>query len=84
MENYFLIAEAVIVNIAICGGVSYALYCAYKELDRNITSSKSMLTLEIEMLNRKVVDLQKNQRQIVNDAVDSPKIFRLEKMHDSC
>jgi hypothetical protein len=57
--DYALIASAVMMNFVLCGGVSFAIFRGYKEVDGRILTSQTMVNRQIELLTKKIQELEK-------------------------
>lgn len=57
--DYALMASAVLINFALCSGVSFAIFRGYKEVDGRILTSQTMVNRQIELLTKKIQELEK-------------------------
>ena len=57
--DYMLMAEAVMINFALCSGLSFAIFKGYKEVDGRILTSQTMIERQLELLSKKVQQMEK-------------------------
>jgi hypothetical protein len=64
LTQTFLIFEAVVVNLIICTGLGAAILKGYKDIDSRVINTNDILTKRIEMLTKKIVDMEKNHDRL--------------------
>lgn len=58
--DYVLMAEAVLINFALCSGLSIMIFRGYKEVDGRIITSQTMVNRQLELLTKKIHELEKS------------------------